>query len=237
VNSSDYLIELTRRPLRPVRSFVLRQGRLTLAQQRAFAELWSRFGVEWTPAAALNFTALFGNTNPVTLEIGFGNGDSLATMAEREPERNWLGIEVHRPGVGHLLLEIERRQLNNVRIIRHDAIEILTQGIPPASLAAVQLFFPDPWPKRRHHKRRILNAALIEMLAQVIHSGGVFHAATDWESYAIEMLEILEKSAQFLNTAGAGQFAPRPASRPFTRFEQRGDRLGHRVCDLIFQRQ
>ncbi|WP_242445804.1 tRNA (guanosine(46)-N7)-methyltransferase TrmB [Chromatium okenii] len=237
MNSSDYLIELTRRPLRPVRSFVLRQGRLTLAQQRAFAELWSRFGVEWTPAAALNFTALFGNTNPVTLEIGFGNGDSLATMAEREPERNWLGIEVHRPGVGHLLLEIERRQLNNVRIIRHDAIEILTQGIPPASLAAVQLFFPDPWPKRRHHKRRILNAALIEMLAQVIHSGGVFHAATDWESYAIEMLEILEKSAQFLNTAGAGQFAPRPASRPFTRFEQRGDRLGHRVCDLIFQRQ
>ncbi|PQJ95836.1 tRNA (guanosine(46)-N7)-methyltransferase TrmB [Chromatium okenii] len=230
-------MELTRRPLRPVRSFVLRQGRLTLAQQRAFAELWSRFGVEWTPAAALNFTALFGNTNPVTLEIGFGNGDSLATMAEREPERNWLGIEVHRPGVGHLLLEIERRQLNNVRIIRHDAIEILTQGIPPASLAAVQLFFPDPWPKRRHHKRRILNAALIEMLAQVIHSGGVFHAATDWESYAIEMLEILEKSAQFLNTAGAGQFAPRPASRPFTRFEQRGDRLGHRVCDLIFQRQ
>ncbi|WP_304300346.1 tRNA (guanosine(46)-N7)-methyltransferase TrmB [Chromatium okenii] len=237
MNSSDYLIELTRRPLRPVRSFVLRQGRLTLAQQRAFAELWSRFGVEWTPAAALNFTALFGNTNPVTLEIGFGNGDSLATMAEREPERNWLGIEVHRPGVGHLLLEIERRQLNNVRIIRHDAIEILTQGIPPASLAAVQLFFPDPWPKRRHHKRRILNAALIEMLAQVIHSGGVFHAATDWESYAIEMLEILEMSAQFVNTAGAGQFAPRPASRPFTRFEQRGDRLGHRVCDLIFQRQ
>jgi tRNA (guanine-N7-)-methyltransferase len=237
VNSSDYSIELTQRPLRPVRSFVLRQGRLTLAQQRAFAELWPRFGVEWTPAAALDFTALFGNTNPVTLEIGFGNGDSLATMAEREPERNWLGIEVHRPGVGHLLLEIERRQLNNVRIIRHDAIEILTQGISPASLAAVQLFFPDPWPKRRHHKRRILNAALIEMLARVIHSGGMFHAATDWESYAIEMLEILEMSAQFVNTAGAGQFAPRPASRPLTRFEQRGDRLGHRVCDLIFQRQ
>jgi len=237
VNDSDDSIELPQRPLRPVRSFVLRQGRLTLAQQRAFAELWPRFGVEWMPDAAIDFTALFGNTHPVTLEIGFGNGESLASMAECAPERNWLGIEVHRPGVGHLLLEIERRQLNNVRIIRHDAIEILAQSIPPASLAAVQLFFPDPWPKRRHHKRRILNTSFIELLARVIQPNGVFHAATDWESYAIEMLEILETSEPFVNTAGAGQFAPRPTSRPFTRFEQRGDRLGHRVCDLVFQRR
>ncbi len=177
-------------------------------------------------------------TAPVVLEIGFGNGDSLAEMAEQDPGRNWLGIEVHRPGVGHLLLEIERRAIPNLRVIRHDAVEVLARGIPPASLDAVQLFFPDPWPKRRHHKRRILSAELVTLLARTLRPGGVFHAATDWEPYAEQMLETLEAASDlFENLSGQGRFAPRPASRPLTKFEQRGERLGHRVRDLVFQRR
>jgi tRNA (guanine-N7-)-methyltransferase len=227
-------------PLHPrsIRSFVLREGRLTVAQERAFRELWPRFGVEWTLGnSPLDGAALFGNTHPVTVEIGFGNGATLAAMAEAAPERNWLGIEVHRPGIGHVLLEIERRELRNLRVLRHDAVELLTHGLAPASVAAVHLFFPDPWPKRRHHKRRILNPQLVAVLAQVLQRGGVFHAATDWEPYAAQMLETLEAAANwFENSAGAGQFAPRPAARPLTHFEQRGERLGHQVRDLVFRR-
>ncbi|MBK5966586.1 tRNA (guanosine(46)-N7)-methyltransferase TrmB [Thiocystis minor] len=223
---------------RAIRSFVLREGRLTLAQERAFRELWPRFGLDWSPGDSLDFVAIFGNDRPVVLEIGFGNGDSLAEMAEQDPARNWLGIEVHRPGVGHLLLEIERRALTNLRIVRHDAVEVLARGIPPASLDAVQLFFPDPWPKRRHHKRRILSPDLVALLARTIRPGGIFHAATDWEPYAEQMLETLDAAAdQFENTAGQGQFAPRPVLRPLTRFELRGERLGHRVRDLLFRRR
>lgn len=169
---------------------------------------------------------------------GFGNGDSLADMAAQDPARNWLGIEVHRPGVGHLLLEIERRGLTNLRLIRHDAVEVLREGIAPAALDGVQLFFPDPWHKRRHHKRRILSPALMPLLARAIRSGGIFHAATDWEPYAEQMLETLESIPDwFENAAGQGQFAPRPAARPLTKFEQRGERLGHRVHDLLFRRR
>ncbi len=223
---------------RTIRSFVLREGRLTLAQERAFHELWPHFGLDWQSDTPIDFTALFGNVQPVMLEIGFGNGESLATMAEQNPDRNWLGIEVHRPGVGHLLLESGRRGLTNLRVIRHDAVEVLTYGIQPASLAGVQLFFPDPWPKRRHHKRRFLTAERLGLLAQAIQTGGIFHAATDWEHYAQQMLEILAQASDwFENTAGQGQFAPRPASRPLTRFEQRGERLGHPVHDLLFWRR
>ncbi|WP_295405403.1 tRNA (guanosine(46)-N7)-methyltransferase TrmB [uncultured Thiocystis sp.] len=223
---------------RAIRSFVLREGRLTLAQERAFRELWPRFGLDWSPGVTLDCGAIFGNDRPVVLEIGFGNGDSLAEMAERDPARNWLGIEVHRPGVGHLLLEIERRALTNLRIVRHDAVAVLARGIPPASLDAVQLFFPDPWPKRRHRKRRILSPELVDLLAQAIRPGGIFHAATDWEPYAEQMLDTLDAAAdRFENAAGQGQFAPRPAFRPLTRFEQRGERLGHRVRDLLFRRR
>ncbi|MCK7575265.1 MAG: tRNA (guanosine(46)-N7)-methyltransferase TrmB [Chromatiales bacterium] len=226
------------RPRRAIRSFVLREGRLTAAQERAFSELWPRFGVDWSPSVPLDPATLFGNDRPVVLEIGFGNGESLAEMAERDPERNWLGIEVHRPGVGHLLLEIERRGLTNLRVMRQDAVEVLREGIEPGALEAVQLFFPDPWPKKRHHKRRILSPELVGLLARVIRPGGIFHAATDWEHYAEQMLEVLDGAADlFENTAGAGVYAPRPAGRPLTKFEQRGERLGHPVADLIYRRR
>ena len=223
---------------RPIRSYVLRQGRLTAAQERAFSELWPRYGVDWVPEGALDLPALFGNPNPVVLEIGFGNGDSLAAMAQAQPERNWLGVEVHGPGVGHLLLEIERLGLSNLRLVRHDAVELLSRGIAPGACERVQLFFPDPWPKKRHHKRRILSPHFVALLARVIPAGGIFHAATDWEPYAEQMLAVLESpGGPFENTAGPGRFAERPPERPLTRFEQRGERLGHRVRDLVFRRR
>jgi tRNA (guanine-N7-)-methyltransferase len=223
---------------RPIRSYVLRQGRLTAAQERAFAELWPRYGLDWGPGARLDLPALFGNPNPVVLEIGFGNGESLADMAEAWPGRNWLGVEVHAPGVGHLLLEIERRRLSNLRVVRHDAVELLARAVAPGAVDRVQLFFPDPWPKKRHHKRRILSPAFVALLAQAIPAGGIFHAATDWEPYAEQMLAVLETpGGPFENRAGPGRFAERPPERPLTRFEQRGERLGHRVRDLVFRRR
>jgi tRNA (guanine-N7-)-methyltransferase len=223
---------------RPIRSYVLRQGRLTEAQERAFAELWPRYGVERNPGQALDLPALFGNDQPVYLEIGFGNGETLAEIAERHPERNYLGIEVHGPGVGHLLLETERRGLGNLRLLRQDAVDLLDTGLAPASLAGVYLLFPDPWPKKRHHKRRILNLEFVARLARVIRPAGLFHAATDWEPYALQMLEVLTASdALFRNAAGPGEFAPRPEDRPLTKFELRGQRLGHGVWDLIFLRR
>jgi tRNA (guanine-N7-)-methyltransferase len=217
---------------------VLREGRLTPGQERAFQDLWPGFGVDWQPGESLDFTALFGSDRPVVLEIGFGNGESLAEMAAADPGRNWLGIEVHRPGVGHLLLEIERRGLTNLRVIRHDALDVLALGVASGSLDRVQLFFPDPWPKRRHHKRRILGPRLVEQLVRTLRPGGFFHAATDWEPYAEQMLETLDAAAEhFESLAGVGRYAPRPAARPLTKFEQRGERLGHAVCDLLYRRR
>jgi tRNA (guanine-N7-)-methyltransferase len=222
---------------RPVRSYVLRQGRLTAAQARAFDVLWPRFGVDWTPGETLDLPALFGAPGPFFLEIGFGNGENLAALAERHPYRAYLGVEVHGPGVGRLLLEIDRRRLDNVRILRCDAVELLRSGLPAASLDGVYLLFPDPWPKKRHHKRRILNPAFVALLARALRPGGTFHAATDWQPYAAQMLEVLEAAGQlFVNDAGHGAFAPRPADRPLTRFERRGQRLGHPVRDLVFRR-
>ena len=222
---------------RPIRSFVLREGRLTGAQERAFRELWPRFGVDWESGNILDPAELFGNGRPVYVEIGFGNGETLATLAERHPERNYLGIEVHRPGVGHLLLALDKRGLANVRVLRQDAVEVLGQGLPAASLAGAHLFFPDPWPKRKHHKRRILNPGFVRLLARVVRPGGLFHAATDWEPYAEQMLEVLSCAGDlFENTAGRGAFARRPEDRPLTKFELRGQRLGHAVRDLVFRR-
>jgi len=222
---------------RPIRSFVLRQGRLTVGQQRAFDTLWPRFGLEYD-AKPIDFSALFGNDQPVFLEIGFGNGESLASMAAEHPDRNYLGIEVHGPGVGHLLIQIENLGLENIRILRHDAIEVLKHSIPDGSLQGLFLFFPDPWHKKRHHKRRILNREFVTELGRVIRPGGFFHAATDWENYAEQMMAVLsEADTLFENSAGAGQFTPRPDYRPLTKFEQRGQRLGHGVWDLIFTRR
>jgi tRNA (guanine-N7-)-methyltransferase len=224
-------------PQRPIRSYVLREGRMTPGQQRAFEQLWPRFGVAFDGRSALDLAALFGNDRPVVLEIGFGNGEALAELAARHPETNYLGIEVHGPGVGHLLLALEQRQLDNVRVLRHDALEVLEHGLPPHSLAGVQLFFPDPWPKKKHHKRRIVQPALLDLLDRVLAPGGSFHAATDWQDYAEHMLAVLEADPRFENTAGTGRYAARPAGRPETKFERRGQRLGHGVWDLVYRRR
>lgn len=225
------------RPLRQVRSFVLREGRLTAGQQRAFETLWPRWGLDFT-GQPLDLPTVFGNDHPVHLEIGFGNGESLAAMAQAHPGRNYVGIEVHRPGVGHLLLRLEELGCENVRVMRHDAVEVLDTMLPTASLAGIYLFFPDPWHKKRHHKRRILQPALLDQLARVIRPGGFFHAATDWQDYAEHMLAVLGADRQrFENAAGAGRYLPRPDDRPLTKFERRGQGLGHGVWDLIFHRR
>ncbi|MES9856203.1 MAG: tRNA (guanosine(46)-N7)-methyltransferase TrmB [Sedimenticola sp.] len=222
---------------RPIKSYVLRTGRLTPGQERAFDQLWPQYGIDFN-GQALSFEQLFGNSNPVLAEIGFGNGESLAQMAAANPENNYLGIEVHRPGVGHLLLKIEELELNNLRIIQQDAVEVLTQGVPNATLTGLFLFFPDPWHKKRHHKRRILKPSFVSLLAQVIKSGGFFHTATDWEDYAVQMMEVMSSVEElFENSRGKSEYTPRPDYRPLTKFEQRGHRLGHGVWDLIFLRR
>ena len=221
---------------RRIRSFVLREGRLTTAQQRAFATLWPRWGIDFVAGKTLVPRHIFGNDRPVWLEIGFGNGESLAAFARRHAEHNYLGIDVHRPGVGHLLLKIDELGLENLRLIRHDAVEVLA-ALPDASLAGVLLLFPDPWHKKKHHKRRILQPDMVDELARVIRPGGLFHAATDWEDYAQHMMVMLSASDAFENTAGPECFAPRPDERPLTKFEQRGERLGHGVRDLLFRRR
>lgn len=220
---------------RPIRSFVLREGRFTEGQQRAFDRCWPKFGVDHTEGGQLDLTALFGNDNPVYLEIGFGNGEALAESAARHPERNYLGIEVHRPGVGHLLLKVEEQDLQNVRVMRHDAMELLRHGLAEGSLSGILLFFPDPWHKKRHHKRRIVRPEFTVLAARALKAGGLLHMATDWEDYAQHMMEVMSEAAEFENSAGEGQFAPRPEERPLTKFEQRGQRLGHGVWDLLFR--
>lgn len=221
---------------RPIRSYVLREGRLTPGQERAFQRLWPRYGVPFL-GRPLDLGALFGNRRPVCLEIGFGNGEALARMASENPAHNYLGVEVHRPGVGRLLLRIEALGLANVRLLRHDAVELLRDGIADAALDSACLFFPDPWHKRRHHKRRIMNSAFAAELARVIQPGGVFHAATDWEDYARQMLRVLEAEPGFENCAGAGHFSPGPGQRPRAARNGCGEALGHGVWDLRFRRR
>jgi len=222
-------------PRRSVRSFVVRAGRMTVAQERAWTELWPRYGVE-TGAAPLDFAAVFGRDAPRTLEIGFGNGESLVALAAAHPERDHLGIEVHRPGVGHLMLRTEELGLTNVRAVCRDAVEVLQQCIPPGSLDEVLLYFPDPWPKKRHHKRRIVQPEFVALVASRLREGGVFRMATDWQPYSEHMLEVASGCAQLRNASADGGFMPRPESRPVTRFERRGQRLGHGVWDLAFTR-
>ncbi|MCF6283132.1 MAG: tRNA (guanosine(46)-N7)-methyltransferase TrmB [Candidatus Polarisedimenticolaceae bacterium] len=229
---------MTEQPLkhRPIRSFVLREGRMTEGQQRAFEEHWSRFGID-LPDGHLDLPALFDNDHPVIVEIGFGNGESLFQMAQNRPEYNYLGIEVHRPGVGHLMLRLAEGNLSNVRVMRHDAMEILRHHLADHSLAGLQLFFPDPWHKKRHNKRRIVRPEFIDLLRQTLQPGGFLHMATDWEHYAEQMMKELSAAEGFKNSVGDNNFTPRPDERPLTKFEQRGERLGHGVWDLIFIRQ
>ena len=222
-------------PARTVRSFVTRAGRITPAQQRALSELWPRFGLDYAPQA-LQAEALFGRRVPLTLEIGFGNGDNLLALARAHPERDYLGIEVHRPGVGRLLLGVAEHALGNVRVICHDAVEVLAGQIAPATLAEILILFPDPWPKKRHHKRRLVQREFVDLAASRLQPGGLLRLATDWEPYAHAMLEALRAAPLLVNTAESGTFVPRPAERAPTRFEQRGTRLGHEVWDLAFRR-
>ena len=219
---------------RTIRSFVRREGRMTPSQQRAMNELWPIYGIDFSQTS-LDFEKLFGNTNPVNLEIGFGNGESLLQMAMNSPDENFLGVEVHRPGVGKLLNDIEEHQLKNLRIMAHDAVEVLQNMIPTHSLHKVFLFFPDPWHKKRHHKRRIVQTTFAKKIAEKLIEHGQFHMATDWENYAMHMLEILEAMPEFKNIAGKNNFSQKPDYRPTTKFEKRGERLGHGVWDLIFE--
>jgi tRNA (guanine-N7-)-methyltransferase len=218
-----------------IRSFVTRSGRITSAQQRALTELWPHYGLEFTPAA-LELDAVFGRCAPRCVEIGFGNGEHLLALAAAQPARDFLGIEVHRPGVGRVLLALATAGLVNVRLICHDAVEVFERQLPPASLEEILVLFPDPWPKKRHHKRRLIQAPFAALLANRLRPNGVLRLATDWQPYAQEMLEILNGTAGLENLAPEGGFAQRQAQRAPTRFERRGTRLGHEVFDLTFRR-
>lgn len=220
---------------RAIRSFVLRQGRTTEAQREALQRDWPRFGLDW-PQPLAHPSQWFGNDRPVVVEIGFGNGEALGAAAGADPTRNYLGMEVHRPGVGRLLRQLAAANLDHVRVISADAVEVLQQGIAAGSLDEVRLYFPDPWHKKRHHKRRIVQSAFCDLVASRLRSGGRFHLATDWEPYALWMREVLDAHPQFRNTAGAAGFVPKPDGRIETHFERRGLKLGHGVFDLLYER-
>jgi tRNA (guanine-N7-)-methyltransferase len=220
--------------LKKIRSFTRRQGRLTPGQQFALDTHWDKYCLD--PQAEYNLAEVFGRTAPLIVEIGFGNGDSLAAMAAANPDTDYLGIEVHRPGVGHLLMLLENQGLKNVRVYCHDAVEIFEHKIPDNSLAGVHLFFPDPWPKKKHHKRRIIYPAFVRLLVKKLSPGGYFHAATDWQDYAEAMLSVLSETAGLTNASASKAYCERPDYRPLTKFEQRGLRLGHGVWDLVFNK-
>jgi tRNA (guanine-N7-)-methyltransferase len=219
---------------RPVRSFVLRQGRMSPAQRRALDLLLPRFGVPFAPAP-IDFDSEFGRRAPRVLEIGFGMGETTAAIARARPADDFLGVEVHSPGVGSLLKRVAELGLTNVRVIQHDVVEVVTAMIPPASLAGVHVFFPDPWPKKRHHKRRLLTSGFVHELAQRLVARGCLHVATDWEEYAQEILATLGAEPLLENPASG--FVPRPDYRPLTKFETRGLKLGHGVRDVVFRRR
>jgi tRNA (guanine-N7-)-methyltransferase len=216
-----------------IRSFVVRAGRIGPGQQRALAELGPRFVLPLAPRP-LDFATTFGRTAPVILEIGFGMGDATAQVAASMPGHDFIGIEVHPPGVGALLKQIGERGLSNLRIVQDDAVEVLAQMIPPASLAGVHVWFPDPWHKKRHHKRRLIQPAFVHQLVQHLAPSGYLHCATDWQPYAEQMLEVLSAEPALANTTRG--YAPRPDWRPATKFENRGLKLGHGVWDLVFTR-
>jgi len=223
-------------PRHAIRSYVLRTGRITRAQTRALEELLPRFGIPYSESV-LDLDAVFGRRAPRALEIGFGNGDTLIELASKTPETNFIGVEVHPPGIGHCLLAVESLGLSNVRVIAHDAVEVLAQQIPPASLDEVLIYFPDPWPKKRHHKRRIVQPEFAALVSDRLKPRGTFHLATDWEPYALHMLDVLNAEPQLVNAARDGRWIENPAARAATRFEQRGRRLGHEVFNLEYRRR
>jgi tRNA (guanine-N7-)-methyltransferase len=219
---------------RPIRSFVLRQGRFSPAQQRAHETLLPRFGIAFA-REPLDLERVFARGAPKSLEIGSGMGETTAAIARAMPECDFVAIEVHAPGVGSLLKLVGELGLANVRVIQHDAVEVVREMIAPGALAGIHVFFPDPWPKRRHHKRRLLQSAFVHALALRLARGGYLHVATDWDDYAGATLAALAAEPMLVNTARA--YAPRPAYRPLTKFERRGIRLGHGVWDLVFRRR
>jgi len=219
---------------RSIRSFVLRAGRMGSGQTRALQELGPRYVLPYRQQL-LDFAAVFGRSAPVVLEIGFGMGDATAAIAARKPEVDFIGIEVHPPGVGALLQRIGEQALTNLRIVQHDAVEVLAAMIPTASLAGIHVYFPDPWHKKRHHKRRLIQPDFVATLARHLAPDGTLHCATDWQPYAEQMLEVLSAEPMLANTVDG--FAPRPEIRPLTKFEARGLKLGHGVWDLVFKRR
>jgi tRNA (guanine-N7-)-methyltransferase len=219
---------------RPIRSYVLRQGRMSAAQKRAYETLRERYVIEYR-SAPVDLAAAFGRRAPTILEIGFGMGETTALIAQAHPGTNYLGIEVHSPGVGSLLKRLAELNLANVRVIQHDAVEVVEHMLAPDSLAGVHVFFPDPWPKTRHHKRRLIQGPFVHVLARRLKPEGYLHLATDWAEYAQQMLEVLSAEPLLVNSTMG--FAPRPAYRPLTKFEQRGLTLGHAVFDVVFRRR
>lgn len=219
---------------RRIRSFVCREGRLTSGQRQALDEHWPTLGLDYQPQP-LDFSSVFGQQAPVVLEIGFGMGHSLVEMAKNDPTCNYLGIEVHRPGLGACLMQASAHNVQNLRVIGHDAVEILEKMIPDASLMRVQIYFPDPWQKKRHHKRRLIQQPFLDLIADKLSDGGFLHLATDWENYAQHMLTVLQAHPAYHNVAPQG-YIEKPQWRPVTKFEQRGKKLGHDVWDLMFKR-
>lgn len=220
---------------RSIRSYVIRMGRMTPVQRRALEENWQRWGLEYDAGEPV-FDQVFGRAGPLILEIGFGMGQSLVATAKANPAANFIGIEVHKPGVGKLLHCMVERGVDNIRVYCHDAVEVLRDCIPNNSLDTVQIFFPDPWHKKRHNKRRLIQPPFVAQIVSKLKVGGVLHLATDWENYAQQMMEVLGGAEGLSNTSGDGQFVPRPEHRPLTKFELRGERLGHGVWDLVFTR-
>jgi len=221
---------------RPIRSFVLRAGRITVGQERALSELLPVYGLKLADAP-LDLDVIFGRVAPRCLEIGFGSGELLATLAAANPQVDYLGVEVHRSGVGRLLLQVEQADLKNVRVLCHDAVDVLHTGIRDEALAEVMIFFPDPWHKKRHHKRRLIDAPLIATIAAKLQAGGVLRLATDWQPYAERMLEVGNANADLVSLSADGTYVPRPEFRPPTRFERRGAKLGHGVWDLAYEKR
>ena len=222
--------------IRTIKSFIKREGRLTPGQLRALEDLWPEFGIDFSEQA-LDLQKIFNRDAGRILEIGFGNGNSLWEMAKADPDRDYIGIEVHRPGVGHLLQLIEQSNIKNCRIISYDAVDVINKQIQDGSLDKVQLFFPDPWHKKKHHKRRIVQDDFVNMLAQKINSGGIFHLATDWEHYAEHMIRVMNRNENFKNLSEDNTFVPKPDYRPTTKFETRGKKLGHGVWDMLYQKK
>jgi tRNA (guanine-N7-)-methyltransferase len=223
--------------MRRIRSFVLREGRMTPAQQRAFDEHWARYGIDYRgDGTTHDFAASFGRRAPLVLEIGFGNGEALAWASEHDQARDFIGVEVHGPGVGRLMNVLAAREANNVRLYRHDAVEVLQHEIAPGTLAEARIWFPDPWHKKRHNKRRLIQPEFVALLASRMAPDGLLHLATDWQAYAEHMLEVMEAAPDWRNQLGPGEYAEKPEWRIETHFERRGLKLGHGVWDLLYRK-